>query len=650
MLKKFFLVIAGLLAFNGFAQKFAKPVVPAVHAQDLKETRSPLDTTASAAYLYHYGNTYFELRDNYWVMITEVFTRIKIYKKEGYEYANAQLDYYSGDKSVKAKFTNASTYNFVNGQIIVTPAKEESQFEQLLQEDFTRKTIALPNVKEGSIIEYTTTVVTPYFSNVEDFYFQYPIPLVKAQYDLRIPIYFVYNVYTVGYVDIQIEKNPPLLDNPYTEVKEFWYKYQAKDVKPFKDEAYVSNTENYIGKLQHELSIVQMPGRNKQSYATSWIDMARKIHDMDSFGSELKKDSYFKDDLEALLGGVQGDEAKMNAIFSFVQQRMSWDGHAGYICHKGVKDAYKEKQGNAGDINLMLTSMLRSAGLEANPVILSTRSHGIALFPSRYAYDYVVAAVQLGDKTILLDATNKYTTPGLLPLRALNWEGRLIKKNGENQQIDLMPKINSKETIAISATIGQDGVITGKARDQYLQQRAYVYREKYAEMSQDSYLENFEKEHPGLQVSDYKVTGQNTPDKPVIEEYSFVNDNVAEVIGNKIYINPLLFFSDTETPFKAEKREYPVDFIYPREDKYVINLMIPQGYKIESLPQTLNLGMEENLGSFKFSTGATGSNIQVVVQYTINYASVPADFYPTLKDFFGKMIDKQNEKIVLVKE
>lgn len=638
------------MAFNCFAQEFVKPVVPGVHVNDLKETRSPLDTTASAAYLYRYGNTYFELKDNYWVMVTEVFTRIKIYSKEGYEYANAQLDFYSGDRQAKGKFLNAVTYNLENGQIIKTPAKEESQFEQMLEENVTRKTIALPNVKEGSIIEYTTMVTTPYFASLEDFYFQYPIPVVNVQYDVRIPIYFVYNVYKVGYVDIKSNEKPPLVLNKVTDTNEFHYHYLAKDVKPFKDEDYVSNPENYIGKLQHELSIVQMPGRGKQDYATSWVDMARKIHAIEGFGSELKKDSYFKNDLKALLAGIESDEAKMNAIFSFVQHRMSWNGHSRYYCELGVKEAYTEKQGNAADINLMLTAMLREAGLDANPVVLSTRSHGIALFPSRFAYNYVISAVKLADKTVLLDATSKYTTPGLLPTRALNWVGRLIKKNGDNEEIDLMPKVNSKETIAITATVSADGVISGKARDQYLQQRAYVYREKYAELNQDSYLEYFEKKYPGLQVSDYKVTGQNTPDKPVVEEYSFVNDNVAEVMGNKIYINPLLFFSETETPFKAETREYPIDFVYPREDKYIINITIPPGYKAESVPQILTLAMEENLGSFKFNTAINAGTIQVAVQYTINYASLSADYYPTLKDFFSKMAEKQNEKIVLVKQ
>jgi hypothetical protein len=56
--------------------------------------------------------------------------------------------------------------------------------------------------------------------------------------------------------------------------------------------------------------------------------------------------------------------------------------------------AYKDKTGNVAEINLMLTAMLRYAGLNANPVLVSTRSNGIAMFPNRTAFNYVIAAVE----------------------------------------------------------------------------------------------------------------------------------------------------------------------------------------------------------------------------------------------------------------
>jgi hypothetical protein len=63
----------------------------------------------------------------------------------------------------------------------------------------------------------------------------------------------------------------------------------------------------------------------------------------------------------------------------YVKANVIWNNY-GYSCD-GVKTAYKKiKLGNVAS-NLMLTAMLRYAGLTANPVLVSTRSNGIALFP-----------------------------------------------------------------------------------------------------------------------------------------------------------------------------------------------------------------------------------------------------------------------------
>lgn len=166
----------------------------------------------------------------------------------------------------------------------------------------------------------------------------------------------------------------------------------------------------------------------------------------------------------------------------------------------------------------MLTAMLRHAGLDANPVLVSTRDNGVAVYPTRYAYNYVIAGVKTDGKTVLLDATSKYSKPGIIPIRALNWEGRMIKKNGDNEEVNLAPMLLSKESISLSADIKADGSISGKARDQYNDYDAYQFRERYAGVNEQSYLEKLEKDLNNIEIVDYKVTNQKDLTKPVLEE------------------------------------------------------------------------------------------------------------------------------------
>ncbi|MNX83451.1 hypothetical protein D3C86_1152160 [compost metagenome] len=199
------------------------------------------------------------------------------------------------------------------------------------------------------------------------------------------------------------------------------------------------------------------------------------------------------------------------------------------------------------------------------------------------------------------------------------------------------------------ASIDADGKVTGKVREQYFDYNAYTFRDYYLTMSKDKYLEQLEKRYNGLEVEEYSTTNGNDLSKPVIENFSFSHTNVVEHIGNKIYFSPMLYYAKTENPFKEEAREYPIDFGYPYQDKYSFAITIPDGYEIESLPAPIAISMEDNIGSFKYNISQAGKQIQVSATVEINYSNIHADFYHTLRDFYKKMLEKQNEKVVLKK-
>ncbi|MFL9843015.1 DUF3857 domain-containing protein [Flavobacterium rhizosphaerae] len=618
-----------------------------VSIEELSEKRNPIDTTAAAAILFKRGKTTFTAND-YWNVVYEVECRIKIYKKEGYERANQSISYWTGGRSIRAFFSDAATYNLVDGKIEKTKLKGDGEFKEKVNDEFERIKITLPNVKEGSVIEFKYTKIVPYFNPISDWYFQYDIPAKYVEYEFAIPSYFDYNTYLSGYVDVEKVK-PVMRYGRGGRFQEGVYIFKATNVKPFKDESYVNNIENYISVLKSELASTNFSS-GKEKYATDWIAVAKKIYENDDFGRQLEFDNYFEEDLNALLVNKQAsDEEKMQMIFKYVQHLMHWDGESAYRCEKGVKKAYKDKTGNAAEINLMLTAMLRYAGLNANPVLVSTRNNGVALYPTRTAYNYVVAGIKNANGIILLDATSKYTTPGLLPLRALNWQGRMITKEGNTMEVDLMPGSRSREVINVSAVLAADGSINGTVRDQYMDHYAYLFRERHAGENEQAHTKRLEEKYDGIAIQSITVQNDKETDKTLIEQYDFSHNRVADVIGDNIYISPLLFFAQTENPFKQEEREYPVDISFPYYDRYQISIIIPEGYTVESLPKPLSLGMEQNIGAFRYTANHVNNMVQISVISEINYSNISNAYYKTLKDFFQKSIEKQSEKIVLKK-
>lgn len=646
MLRRYLLtLIFTAFCFTLYAQEFK---LGRVTIDELKEKAHPADTSAPAAILYKKGRTYFMLYDGHFNMVTEVEFRIKIYKKTGYDYATQKLPYYTGGRSIFVDFSDACTYNLENGQIVKTKMKSDGDFTEKINDDFSVKKIVLPNVKEGSVIEYSYKIRTPYYGVIPDWRFQYSIPVNNVEYFVATPQYFTYNTYLIGYLPINATQ-PKTKAGSGSAFTESYVVYSAKDVPALKDEDFVNNINNYTSTLKMELAMVQIPGQAPEKLSMDWTSLTAWIYDNKDFGGELKARSYFEDDLPAILAGKVSTTDKVNAVFKYVQERMKWDEEESYFCEKGVKKAYNDKTGNSAEINLMLVAMLRQAGLSANPVLVSTRDNGIALYPNRAAYNYVIAAVENDNKVVLLDATSKNTVPGLLPVRALNWLGRMIRPDGSSAEVDLMPKTNAKETISVAATIDNTGKVNGKARDQYFDNFGYAFRERFSNISKESYLEYMEKQNKGLTISDYKVDNVKEPAKPLMEEYAFEHSAAADAVGDKIFFNPLLFLADDENPFKQEKREYPVDFMFPQQIRYNVNVTIPQGYTIESMPKPALIKMEDGLGSFRYNVQSVGSQVQLLAVYEMNNAALPPDYYPTLRDFYMKMIEKQQEKVVLKK-
>jgi hypothetical protein len=637
-----------------------------VSIAELEQKVHPKDSSAAAAILYKKGKTRIEydVNDGF-VTITEVQTRIKIYKKEGYNWANQNVWYYNANGiKEKVSFSDAVTYNLVNGKIEKTKLKSDGSFDEIINKYRGQKKITMPNVKEGSVIEFSYMVRSPSDRMIREWDFQTSIPVNYSQFITFVPEYYVFNSRQKGYVfpKVSTEQYPKSIlltskerslgnntsfSTDKLDYMETQTTYLAIDFPAIKDEDYINNIDNYTSSVQHELSMVKSPNQPVRSYSTDWNSVVKTIYEYDDFGPELNKTGYFEEDLKKLLVSKNTNEEKILAILDHVKTNVKWNDYTGYSCDNGVKKAYKEKTGNVADINLMLTAMLRYAGLTANPVLVSTRSNGIAIFPNRTAFNYVIAAVETPNGNILLDASDKFSTPNVLPLRALNWSGRLIRKDGSSEEVDLMPKNASNDIVFMNYSIDPEGKVTGKTRRQCTDYNALIIRGNIYGVKEEEYLEKLENQNSKIEISDYARANEKELLLPTIETYSFTGNNLCEIIGGKIYVSPMLFFTNEKNPFKQEVREYPVDFGFPFTDKYNITLQIPEGFMVETLPQSAVVNMQDNLGVFKFNIGTNGNLLQLNVQHQINEAIFSTEQYEMLKEYYKSMIAKETEKIVL---
>jgi hypothetical protein len=195
--------------------------------------------------------------------------------------------------------------------------------------------------------------------------------------------------------------------------------------------------------------------------------------------------------------------------------------------------------------------------------------------------------------------------------------------------------------------IKPDGSIHGKYREQMTDYTAFAYRERYSNLSNEANMERIEKAYNSLEVSEIIVKNIKDAYEPIIEEVTFVKTNAVDVIGDKIYFSPLFIFGLKSNPFTSDKREFPIDFVYPNQDKFMFSINIPEGYEIESLPESIMLEFEQNYLGYKYQIKQFNNAIQLSFSFDINSSIISSEYYPLLKDFFTRIVEKNKEQIVL---
>ncbi|WP_082333771.1 DUF3857 domain-containing protein [Mangrovimonas sp. TPBH4] len=647
-----------------------------VSKQQVEEKICPQDSSANAAILYKNEKIWFTYsQEEGFVQIREVHERIKIYNKAGYDWATRRVILYNRSIENSEVLTSLKgyTFNVVDGRLVRDKLKKEGVFQELANEYWKYESFTMPNVKEGSVIEYTYRIRSPYMQ-IGDIQFQYTIPMLK--YDLKVstPQYFNYNKRfnpESKYVpELEYSTSNGMLNlNSKDDRNRKWstrpaftnYQYSKLDyinnvimarevnIPALKEEPMLDNIYNYRAKLILELKSIEYPGEPIEYFASTWEDVTKNIYDLDKFGGQLNKSGYFKEDIADLLKDETSEFKKINLIYNYVKSKVKWNGNYGVAAENGVRKAYKEGVGNVADINLILVAMLREIGIMANPVLVSTKNNGIPLFPTRQGFNYVICVVENDEGKVLMDASSSNGAINVLPSRALHWQGRIVRKNGSSNWVQLKSKVMSEETTSMKVQIQPDLSISGEVRQILTNYMAMDYRDRFADSKDDELVKEFEMDRGDVVIENIQFRELSNTGKPLQISYNYQTQGEIEVIGETILLNPLLFFAESENLFKQEERSYPITLDFPIRSKYMVTILLPDGYELESMPG--NGGSEFNNGEAKFvyAINRMGNYLQLLVNFDLNTTLVLPEDYEYFKDFIGAYVEKHNEKIVLKK-
>ncbi len=616
--------------------------------EQLSATGYTRDSSASAVVLREFGEAYVSSQPDEG-LIFEHHYLIKILKTGGLDKANISIRLRKGEtKKQRLLSIKASSYNVQNFKIEETEVNAKNIFTENVNKYWDEKKITIPNVRVGTIIEVYYTLDDPmFFYNFHTWEFQTDIPKVHSEYWATIPGNYIYNITWRGF--LKFTKNESEL------VKECFstgglksdcgrYKFAMENIPAFKEEGYMTAKSNFISAVYFELSEVRYFDGRVDKITKDWKDADNEVKSMPLVGGQLKKGKDIIEKIETELEAIADPFEKAKRVYSFINTWFTWNEEMGWISDDGIKKAFEKKTGDVADINLSLIAALRAAGLNVELALLSTRRNGVPteLHPVITDFNYVVAKVNIGDKSYLVDATDSFRPFGMLPFRCLNAKARIFPEKAPSYWYDIVPIEKFKEVAMMNLTLKPDGKLTGTVEYAYYGYTAYEKRTDLASFNnQEEYLTDLKKKMKLVTVNSFEMAGTDIYDPKVVHKFD-VEIEVLDQVGDGFLLNPFLMEKMSRNPFKLTERLYPINFGTAQELTIILNLTYPENFSIVEKPEKTLLSIPAGGGKFLFDIIDNGNKATMTYSLTLAKPVYTSVEYQYIKELYNRVVQVQN--------
>jgi Domain of Unknown Function with PDB structure (DUF3857) len=637
------LLLTCLLFLGIISLSLAQSPVPElgnITAEEKNMTVCPFDKEADAVILLDHATSDY---DNEYKFITNRRIRIKILKPSGISNGDIQIPFYSKDDFEYVGDIQAFVYNFDDKAVMKTVQVNRQQiFRQKVNERVSVVKFAMPEVKEGSILEYQYTSTMKNYGGLNDWYFQTELPTVKSYYSLVIlPNYeFAYVVHkSSAYpIDIKNEKGSGKVS------------FEMNDIAGLRDEPYMDAARDYKQYVEFQLSAYTSSTGGKTKYMNTWNDVNRELLLDPNFGRQLNKKLAGSEAILGITKLMESPFKKMSAIYYYVQNNISWNERSGKYSMDGVKNAWETKKGSNADMNLVLINLLQDAGLEVYPLLVSERGNGKVNTTTAFVdqFNTVMAYVLIDNEAYVLDAASYNTPPYLFPYSVVNTTALIVdKKKGGIVTLTEKNRMD-KNLIVVTAKMNEDGKVEGSASitsyDYARMKRQHSYKRDKTKFSNDYLVQSV----TGLKIDSLIVSGLDADSIPMQQEFNFELPAISTGDYKLLTLN--LFTGFEKTPFISDHRFTNIDYGCLQRHQLTEVIQLPAGMQPESLPKDIKLVMPDNSIVLTRFMQYSDNKLQTRYEIRMSKSVFSAEEYSTVKTFYKQMVDIMNEQVVLKKK
>jgi hypothetical protein len=613
---------------------------------DLKMTSEPKAPGAPAIYLYRQVD-----RDDKGTASTEYnYLRIKILTEEGRKYANVEIPF--DKEGYKVSRIRARTIR-PDGTIVNYEGKiYENTIVKSKTLKYLAKTFSMPEASVGSIIEYRFNYD---FADYQIFNSRWILSeelfTKHAKFSLK-P--YVGEGWSVQWV------SPAGLPGGTEQAKagpDHIIRMEADNIPAFQTEEYMP-PEN---ELKFRVNFIYRDGPMEMNPDKFWASFGRKQNGrVEDFVNKRKA---MEQAVAQIVSPGDPPMVKLQKIYARAQEvrNLSYEVSKTEQQEKreklkppaNVEELWKEQYGSGWGITWLFLGLVRAAGFEAYPCLVSGR--GEYFFRKERLnsreLDANIVLVKVDGKDMFFDPGAEFTPFGMLPWMETNVSGLRLDKDGGRWIFTTLPESDaSRVEHKGDLKLLEDGSLVGKLTVTWTglaAMRRRVQERNEDDANRKKLLEDEVKESIVL-GSEVELTSQpnwKSSDPALAAEFTLKVPGFASAAGRKVLLPASLFSANEKHLFEHADRIHPVYFEYPYKEIDDLTIDLPLGLKAASLPKPMD--QDAKAVDYRLSVEDQKGLLHMRREIRSDLVIVPKDSYPILRNFYQFVRTQDDQQIVL---
>ena len=502
--------------------------------------------------------------------------------------------------------------------------------------------ISMPEIAEGSIVEYKIKTTQSQLINKKDFDLSYSLqenePVISAQFKVSIPKNRDLKVKILN-----PEYNPKNFNLAPVISETAQEKIYAWD---FKNIPQIEIEPNMPAPAEINSIILASTFNSWDEIYAWWWNLAK---------DRISPDKAITEKVNELIKGKKDKEEIIRAIYNYCAQEIRYVGieygQAGYQPHL-ASEIFKNKYGDCKDKAILFIAMLKSAGIEGYPVLIGTRGTPATQedFPA-VNFNHCIAAVELGGKLAFLDITAEVCSFGDLP--SDDQERRVLVFKKDKYELLNTPLLNPEQNRVDSKTritLFKDESISAEREvatlGQFDQAQRYWLRYTPPNLIEQALLEKIQAMAVSGGLGKYNYENSQDLNLPIKLTYEFKGKNFFSRAG-RARILPQFARLDTSIVAK-DRRSYPLELGQPNVNEAYSEIKLADNLNVKYLPDGLDV--QSPWMDYLVSYVLKDKNIKVYQKQILKRREVLREEYPGFKKFLEGLAIRLDEHIILEKE